>query len=91
MEEKLNDTYPYGIPLENQKIIKIIKKLQRSIKPIDFKLWIEDFKNITNSETIENYQFLYLLNLSERKIEQENYMFMTTKKNLEQMLQSEGN
>lgn len=82
MEEKLNDTYPYGIPLENQKIIKIIKKLQRSIKPIDFKLWIEDFKNITNSETIENYQFLYLLNLSERKIEQENYMFMTTKKNL---------
>lgn len=44
LEAALNND-PLTIPPDSQKIIKILKKIERVIKPHEYKLWLEAVKN----------------------------------------------
>ena len=45
LEASFYDQQRLTMPLENLNILRALKKLDRSIKPIDFKIWQENFKN----------------------------------------------
>ncbi len=45
LESALYDSLQLFIRMENQKIIKLLRKLDRVIKPVEFKIWAEGIKN----------------------------------------------
>ncbi len=47
---------------------------------MDFKKWIEDLKKFKGSQNIQNFQFLYLVTLTQPKMDENSYVFMDLKK-----------
>jgi hypothetical protein len=45
LEAALNNNDSGSLPMESQRIYKVLKKTERVIKPLQFKIWIESVKN----------------------------------------------
>jgi hypothetical protein len=45
LESALYDPQQLSIPMDNHKIIKVLKKLERIIRPVEFKIWVEGVRN----------------------------------------------
>lgn len=45
LESALYNADQLYLPMDTQKIMKVLRKLERIIKPIEYKIWIEGVKN----------------------------------------------
>jgi len=45
LEAALNNNDTGTLPVDSQRILKVLKKIERVIKPLEFKAWMESVKN----------------------------------------------